>query len=123
VDNSIKLKELQVESETLRKKDKGLSFFLFKGIFFGWGKEDKIIWPLYEEFFWVGLEKVIFLGDGGLSQGVFFGWHGREKFGPFSRLEGWGFFCFQKVIVLVMWDGVVGEGGGYIFFFFLFFLS
>jgi hypothetical protein len=99
VDNSIKLKELQVESEALSKKDKGLNFFLFKGIFFGWGKEDKIIRPFYEEFFWVGLEEVIFLGDGGLSQGVVFwvAWGG--KVWSFFKVGRLGFFLFFKKLL------------------------
>ncbi len=43
---SIRLKELQVVSGTLRKGDEGLGFFfLFKKGFFGWGGEDGVIPP------------------------------------------------------------------------------
>jgi hypothetical protein len=53
VDNSIRLKELQVVSGTLRKGDKGLIlFFIFsKRVFFGWGKEDGSIPPLFKGVF------------------------------------------------------------------------
>jgi hypothetical protein len=34
MDNSIRLKELQVGNGALRKKDKGLSFFFFLRVFF-----------------------------------------------------------------------------------------
>jgi hypothetical protein len=52
-DNSIKLKELQVESGTLRKGDKWLefSFSFLKEFFFGSGWEDGVILPLSERIF------------------------------------------------------------------------
>jgi hypothetical protein len=48
VDNSIKLKELQVINGALRKTDERLGTFLFfsKRAFFGSGREDGIIPPL-----------------------------------------------------------------------------
>ncbi len=47
MDNSIKLKELQVVSGVLRKGDEGLRFlFFFQEGFLGWGGEDGIIPPL-----------------------------------------------------------------------------
>jgi len=33
----------------------------------------------------MGLGEVIFLGHGDYPKGLFLGWHGREKFGCFSR--------------------------------------
>jgi hypothetical protein len=52
----------------------------------------------------------------GLTQRFFFGWHGREKFGCFSRWEGGIFLIFQGIILLVVWDGVVEERGWGFFF-------
>jgi hypothetical protein len=43
----------------------------------------------------------------------------------FLNVGRWDFFNFQRIILLVVWDGVVGERGWvyiYIFFFFSFFL-
>jgi len=53
VDNSIRLKELQLVNGVLRKRDKGLAFFIFfqKGFFWvrrgGWGNST----PLQRKFF------------------------------------------------------------------------
>jgi hypothetical protein len=65
VDNSIRLKQLQVGSEALRQGDEGLRTFIFffKRVFFGWGRENEIIPSLSKGFFWVGLGKVIFCRD------------------------------------------------------------
>ncbi len=47
MDNSTRLKELQVVNGVLRKGDEGLGiFFLFQKGFFGWGREDGSIPPL-----------------------------------------------------------------------------
>ncbi len=53
VDNSIKLKELQVVNGALRKGDEGLGIVVFfsKRVFFGWGGEDGVIPPLSERGF------------------------------------------------------------------------
>jgi hypothetical protein len=59
----------------------------------------------------VGLGEVIFLGGWGLSQGVVFQ---ARKVGVF--------FVFQGIISLVVWDGGVGEKGGYIYLFFFSFI-
>jgi hypothetical protein len=52
---------------------------------------------------------------------LFLGWHGRGKFGCFSRKEGEIFLIFQGIILLVVWDLVHGEGGWGSFFGLLFF--
>jgi hypothetical protein len=49
---------------------------------------------------------------------LFLGWHGKEKFGCFSKHEGAIFLIFQRIILLVMWDAVFGESGWVCFFFF-----
>jgi hypothetical protein len=51
---------------------------------------------------------------------LFVEWHGREKFGYFSRQEDGIFFNFQRIILLVVWDGVFGESGWVFFVFFSF---
>jgi hypothetical protein len=53
VDNSIRSKELQVVSETLRKGDEGLGIFFFfqKGFFFECRGEDGSILPLFKGVF------------------------------------------------------------------------
>ncbi len=88
MDNSIRLKELQVASGALRKGDEGFGFFFFfsKRFFWvrrgGWGNST----PFQRRFF---------LGWG-LTQRLFRGWHGKEKFGCFSKQEGGIFFNFSK---------------------------
>jgi hypothetical protein len=66
VDNSIILKELQVVSGALKKRDEGLGIFLFffKRVFFGWGWDDEVIPPLSKGFFWLVLGEVNFFSDG-----------------------------------------------------------
>jgi hypothetical protein len=56
--------------------------------------------------------------DGNQPKELFIGWHGREKFGCFSREEGGIFLIFQGIILLVVWDGVFGESGWVFFSFF-----
>jgi hypothetical protein len=57
----------------------------------------------------------------GLLQRVFFGWHGREKFGCFSKKEGGILKKIQGIVLLVVWDEVFGESGRVFFFFSFFF--
>jgi hypothetical protein len=66
MDNSIKLKELQVQNGALRKRDKGLQFLFHfqKGFFWvrkgGWDNST----PFQRRFFFKGLGKVNFSWDG-----------------------------------------------------------
>jgi hypothetical protein len=39
----------------------------------------------------------------------------------FLKVGRWGFFIFQEIIFLVVWDGVVGENG-WVFIFLVFFV-
>ncbi len=66
MDNSIKLKELQVENGAIRKGDEGLQFlFSFqKGFFWVRRGENGIIPPLSEGGFFKGLGYVNFFPDG-----------------------------------------------------------
>ncbi len=69
MDNSIRLKELQLINGALRKGGEGLGFvFFFKRVLFGWGGEDGVIPPLSKGGFFQGLgmgtnPKGCFLGD------------------------------------------------------------
>jgi hypothetical protein len=49
-------------------------------------EEDKMISPFFKAVFWVGLGEVILpFWMETILRGCVFGWHGREKFGCFSR--------------------------------------
>jgi hypothetical protein len=86
--------------------------------------EDKIILSLSKGVFLGGIGRIDFFGGWELSRGVFFGRHGREMLSlVLSQGRKFGLFLFFKeLFFLVMWNGVVGEGGGYILFFSFFFI-
>ncbi len=94
MDDSIKLKELQVVSGALKKGDKGLqyNYYFFKRGFFGWRGEGGVIPPLSKGHFFKGI---------GISEFVL-GWELTQRFVSWVAWEGevwlflkvgnWGFF-------------------------------
>ncbi len=122
MDNSIRLKELQVVSGALRKGDErlGKKKCFPKGVFFGEeGRMDQFH-PFPKEFFLRIGRSEFYLGWG-LTQG-FVSWVAWEgEIWLILKVGRWDLQTFQGIIFLVVWDGVVGKRGWV--YFVLFFLS
>jgi len=121
VDNSIKLKELQVENGALRKGHKGLQFFFLfqKGFFWvrrgGWGNST----PFQRRLFLRDWDRWFFFGMGTNPKRLFLGWHRREKFGCFEGMKV-GFLKTSKELFF-WWCGMgcLEKAKRFFFFFFL----
>ncbi len=97
-----------------------LEFYLFfKRVFLGeeggWGN-----FTLFQRrCFFKDWDMWIFLGMGISLKGCFLGGMGERSF---SRWEGGIFLKNQRIILLVVWDGVLEKANGYLFFVFFSFV-
>jgi hypothetical protein len=122
VDNSIKLKKIQIGSGDLRKRDKGLGIFIFfqKGFFGvkrgGWDNST----PFQKEVYFkrIGTGE-LFLGWGLTQRFVYrVAWEGEVWF--FLKVGRWHFKEIPNFFFWVLLDGVIGERG-WVYFFLVYF--